>query len=161
MPTTYGNLDNLLPCIFLWVRWRVPGLDLIFSKLNHRRVSPTCFTSVFTPNFLSGAIKKKKSISYRKAEETWALYNQFHPLKAQEIWSIQVSCLSSLNPDRGQSANRKYQQQMPRQRRGTTASSSVLPQHLVWWCPYNSGANSKLSFCQNNERKGISTTLQE
>lgn len=102
MPTTYGNLDNLLPCIFLWVRWRVPGLDLIFSKLNHWRVSPTCFTSVFTPNFLTGAIKKK-SISYRKAEETWALYNQFHPLKAQETWTIQINCLSSLNPGRGQS----------------------------------------------------------
>ena len=42
-----------LPCIFLWVRRGVPGLDFIFPKFYYRRVPATVFYSTFTLYFLS------------------------------------------------------------------------------------------------------------
>lgn len=50
-----------LPCVFLWVRRGVPGLDFIFSKFYYGRVPATVFHPTFTLYFL---VRGKGIIKY-------------------------------------------------------------------------------------------------
>lgn len=57
---SYTRRPTPLPCIFLWVRRGVPGLDFVFPKFYYRGVPATVFHSTLTLYFLSERKKKKK-----------------------------------------------------------------------------------------------------